>query len=250
MAWQRDRLWALAALFALVAAVLVVAPAQARPAPRLIDRHGKEIRGKPATWLQQSRMPLVGGRVRLIIGSCPHRPKFSGCVYPRRPRWLWMKMSAYNPKSVLYHELGHTFDFELLRRSDRKKFKRVMHLKQLGWFAGNGPPSELFAEAYALCSRFGMKRPSAKKLDWTRSLYHYRPSRAQHKANCTIIKRAGAPERQKAKPKPQPPANPPPVIEEERPPQQQPSKQPGGVLPPGLPAPPSPADAWHIGSWG
>jgi hypothetical protein len=209
--------------------------AQARPAPRLIDRRGKQIHGRPAKWLQQSRMPLVGGRIRLIIGSCPHRPTFAGCVPARNPRRLYLNMRSKNPKSVLYHELGHTFDFELLRRTDRKKFKRVMHIKRPGWFAGSAPPSELFGEAYAFCSRFGSRRPSAKYKSWTHSIYGYWPSRRQWKANCTIIKRAGAPKRQKAKPKPQPPKNPPPVIEEKRP--QDPSQQPAGGL---LPAPPAP----------
>jgi hypothetical protein len=242
---SRLRLTSLAAALALLAAVPV---ADARPAPRLIDRHGKEVRGRPAKWLQQSRMPLVGGRIRLINGSCPHRPKFAGCVYPRRPRWLWLKMSSYNPKSVLYHELGHTFDFVLLRRSDRKKFKRVMHLKRPGWFAGKGPPSELFAEAYAMCSRFGMKRASGKNVDWTRSLYRYRPTRKQHTANCTIIKRAGAPKRQKSKPKPQPPANPPAVIEEKPPQKPPPQKKPDPMpIPPVLPTPlPLPAHTLGI----
>src|SRR4051794_32411749 len=125
------------ALLAALAAVAAAVPAaQARPAPRLIDRHGKQIRGRPAKWLQQSHMPLVGGRIRLIIGNCPHRPTFAGCVYSRNPRRLYLNMHSKNPKSVLYHELGHTFDFELLRRSDRKRFKRVMHLKKPGWFAG------------------------------------------------------------------------------------------------------------------
>jgi hypothetical protein len=239
MAWQRDRFRALVALLMLVAAAFVIAPtaATARPAPRLIDKRGRQMHGKPARWLQQSRMPMVGGRVRLIVGGCPHRPAFAGCVYTRRPRWLHLNEGADNPKSVVYHELGHTFDFELLRRSDRKKFKRVMHVKRHGWFAGKGPPSELFAEAYALCSRFGVKRPPASRLDWTHSTYHYRPSKAQHTANCTIIKSAGAPKRQKAKPKPQPPPNPPPVFEENPPPPSKPTQPGGGVIPPGLPSP-------------
>src|SRR3954454_24763890 len=106
MPWQRDRYWALAA--ALVVLALAAPAALARPAPRLIDRHGHQVHGRPARWLQQSRMPLVGGRVRLILGECPHHPKFAGCVYSMRPRTLWLNMGALNPKSVLYHELGHT----------------------------------------------------------------------------------------------------------------------------------------------
>ena len=236
MPWQRDRSWACVAAL-LVLALALPAAALARPAPRLIDSHGHQIHGRPARWLQQSRMPLVGGRIRLIIGECPHHPKFAGCVYSMRPRRLWLNMGALNPKSVLYHELGHTFDFELLRRSDRKKFKRVMHLRRPGWFAGNGPPSELFAEAYAFCARFGMRKPSDKYRSWTHSLYGYWPSRKQWRANCTIIKRAGSQKRQKAKPKPQPPKNAPPVIEEKPPPKQQQKPSQTLPLPPGLPIP-------------
>jgi hypothetical protein len=227
--------WQRACLLVTAILLLCVSVADARPAPRLIDRHGKQIHGRPAEWLQQSRMPLVGGRIRLIIGSCPHRPTFAGCVFSRNPRRLYLNMQSKNPKSVLYHELGHTFDFELLRRSDRKKFKRVMHMKKPGWFAGAGPPSELFGEAYAFCSRFGSKRPSVKYRSWTHSIYGYWPSRKQWRANCTIIKRAGALKRQKAKPKPQPPKNPPPVFEEKPP--QKPAQNPGGLPIPGLPLP-------------
>jgi hypothetical protein len=225
MAWRR------ASVLVLAIAFVCSAVADARKAPRLIDRHGKQIHGRPAKWLQQSRMPLVGGRIRLIIGNCPHRPAFAGCVFSRNPRRLYLNMHSKNPKSVLYHELGHTFDFELLRRSDRKKFKRVMHLRKPGWFAGKGPPSELFSEAYAFCSRFGSRRPSAKFRSWTHSIYGYWPSRRQWRANCSIIKKAGS----RRKPKPQPPKNAPPVIEEK--PAQRPAQNPGGLPLPGLPAP-------------
>jgi hypothetical protein len=222
-----------------VAAALALAAAPQAPAfsTTLVAQNGKAIHGKRAKWLRQSRMPIVHGRIRLITNGCPGRPLFSGCVFSRRPRTLYLRPGALNPKSVIYHELGHTFDLTLLRRRDRAAFKRAMHLKGRGWFSGTGPPAELFAEAYALCSRFGVKRPPVSKLGWTRSVYGYRPTRSQHRAACRLILAAGATKRQQAKPKPQPPAGAPPVVEQ-RPPQP-PSQQPGpagGALPP-LPVP-------------
>jgi hypothetical protein len=227
----------LAAVLGVALAALLLLPALAAARTTLVDRHGKPIHGKRARWLKQSRMPLVSGRIKLITAGCPGRPKFSGCVYSRRPRTLYVRPGATNPKSVVYHELGHVFDLLLLRHRDRRAFKRVLGLKGRGWFAGTGPPGELFAEAYALCSRFGMKRPAASKLGWTRSVYGYRPTRKQHHAVCLLIVRAGAPKRRGAKP--QPPPNAPPVFEQKPP--QPPSKQPGNPpLLPGVPLPPLP----------
>lgn len=225
---------AVLAVTALVA-VMLVPLAEAHP-PAPIDKRGKPVYGKRHAWLHQSKMPLMRGRLRLISGACPGRPLFAGCVFTRRPRTLYVRPGARNPKSVLYHELGHTFDLLILRNRDRSAFKRALKLRGR-WFRGAVPPSELFAEAYALCARFGTRRPATSRLGWTRSVYGYRPTRAQHRSVCRIIARAGA----RSAPRPQPPANAPPVIEQKppQPPSQQPPPQqplvPG--LPPLLPIP-------------
>jgi hypothetical protein len=237
MRLHRKSHWLLVAVLAAALAALAATPSAMAFSTTLVARNGKVIHGKRARWLRQSRMPIVHGRIRLITSGCPGRPQFSGCVFTRRPRTLYLRPNAQNPKSVIYHELGHTFDLTLFRRRDRRAFKRTLHLKGHGWFGGHGPPSELFAEAYALCSRFGIRRPAAGKLGWTRSVYNYRPSRRQHRAVCRLILHAGAPRRQRAKPRPQPPANAPPVIEQKPPqPQSNPPKTGGGLLP-GLPVP-------------
>ena len=229
------------AVSVVLVAVALCAPAAgaAEPMPRLIGPKGKEVRGKWHRWLVQSRMPMVRGRVRLILGPCPGVARFAGCVFTRRPRRLYIRREARAQKAVLYHELGHTFDLLLLRHRDRRAFRRMMHLGKRGWFAGEAPPSELWAESYAMCSRFGLKRPPARKLGWTRSVYHYRPTRKQHRAVCELIVKAGGKKRQRSKPKPQPAPNAPPVLVEPEPAPQKPPPSSGPVpqLPtlPGLP---------------
>ena len=232
---------AAAAVIALAATALAL-PAEAHP-PALVDRGGVAIQGKRHTWLHQARAPLVNGRIRLISASCPGQPRFAGCVFTRRPRTLWIRPGARNEKSVIYHERGHAFDLTLLRHRDRRAFKRALGIDRAGWFNGDVAPSELFAEAYALCGRFGMRRPPTSELGWTRSVYGYRPSRTQHRTVCGLVARAGTERRRRANPRPQPPPNAPRVIEQkppqparEQPPQEE---SPAYVLPqpPLLPLP-------------
>ena len=161
MKTRRDiRRIAVAASVALVAVALCAPAARAaEPTPTLIGPKGKEVRGKWHRWLVQSRMPMIRGRVRLILGPCPGVARFAGCVFTRNPRRLYIRREARAQKAVLYHELGHTFDLLLLRHKHRRAFRRMMHLGKRGWFAGDAAPSELWAESYAMCSRFGLKRP-------------------------------------------------------------------------------------------
>jgi hypothetical protein len=236
---QRNRVWPLAALAFALAAALRWAPELPAHPPALTGKSGKQIYGKRHKWLHQSKMPLVNGSLRLITGACPGRPKFSGCIFLRRPRTLYMRPGGSYPKGVLYHELGHSFDLTLMRPRDRSAFKRTLKLRGSGWFTGDGPPAELFAEGYALCSRFGVKRPAANELGWTGSVYGYRPSRTQHRMVCEIIAAAGAKKRQRGRPKPQPAPDTPPVVEQKPP--QPANGQPGGpTLIPGVPGGPVP----------
>jgi len=240
---------------AAVIAALLCGPATAKtvaPKPTLIDQNGKRVTGAPARWLRQSKMPLFGGRVRLLRRACPARPRYSGCVYTRRPRRVYVSPSAKNPRAVVYHELGHSFDVLVMRTRHRRAFKRAVGLRRPGWFTGSGvSASEVFAEAYALCARFGVRRPAAARLGYTGSVYRYRPSRRQHRSVCRLIVRVGTPRRRgRAAPDPGPPPGAPPVTEQAAPPtatapapgdapKPQPEPQPQPVLP-GLPPLPLP----------
>lgn len=237
---HRNTIRAFTALLALAFGASIPVPDASAGIPKLINRAGKPIHGKRIKWLRQSRMPLVGGRIRILSGACPGNPQFSACVFSRHPRTMYVRPGGRSPKGVLYHELGHTLDLVLLRHADRRAFKRTMGLGGRGWFTGAGPPAELFAEGYALCSRFGPRRPAASKLDFTRSVYGYRPTRREHRSVCALIQRAGAPKRHGKRPKPQRPADTPPLIEQQppQPPSEQPATPPPSLLPiPLLPLP-------------
>lgn len=49
---------------------------------------------------------------------------------------------------ILYHELGHLFDFQVANHRLRQRFRRLVHRQ--GPWAGELP--ELFADAYATCA--------------------------------------------------------------------------------------------------
>ena len=125
-----------------LAAALLAAPAAAKPVapkPTLVDHRGQRISGAPMRWLRQSKMPLFDGRLKLILRACPARPQFSGCVYTRRPRRLYINPGAKNPRAVIYHEIGHSFDLLVLRTRHRRAFKRIAGLRRPGWFSGVSP---------------------------------------------------------------------------------------------------------------
>jgi hypothetical protein len=57
---------------------------------------------------------------------------------------------------VLFHELGHVFDRELMTDATRTAFMDLIGRTDGWWSAADGaPPAELFADAYALCSIYG-----------------------------------------------------------------------------------------------
>jgi hypothetical protein len=201
----------------LTACLCLPATAAARPMPSLVDAEGATIGGKWHRWLARSRMPLVRGRVQLIFGACPGVSGFSGCVITKEPRTVYINPGARSPRAVLYHELGHSFDLTLLRSADRERFRRILRMPGRRWFDGEAPLSELFAESYALCARFGLRKLTPSRLRWTGSVYGYHPSREQHKAACRIVLAAGGEARQRRGPEPHPPSNAPRVIELQHP---------------------------------
>jgi hypothetical protein len=176
------------------------------PAP--VGRGGKPIHGKYHRWLHRAKVPLVRGRVQILVVACPGGPRFAGCVYTRRPRRIYLSPRARRPRFVLYHELGHLFDLKVLNQRERRRFKRILHLGRRAWFGRYPPPGERFADGYAACGLYGRRRPPGGRL------FTYRVSRRQHRAVCRLIVRAAAPRGRR----PQRPRRPPPVIETEPPP--------------------------------
>jgi hypothetical protein len=199
---------------ALALAAAGAADAAAHP-PAPVTAGGRPVTGTVHRWLHQAKVPLVRGRVQLVFSACPRRPWFIACVFTARPRRVYIRRGLRHPRTILYHELGHVFDLIVLNRRERLAFKRIMHLpRRRRWFGVEQPPSEWFADGYALCARHRRISRRAR-----RTAYGYNPSARQHAAVCRLIRRAAAPRGGK----PQRPRRPPPVVE---PPQPPPAQQP------------------------
>jgi hypothetical protein len=209
-------------------------PAVAHP-PAPFGPSGAPLGGAVHAWIHQAKLPLVGGRVRVLLGGCPGSPLFVGCVFTRRPRVIYLSPAARRPRAVLYHELGHTFDLRVLRPRHRRAFKRLMGIETPGWYTSSPPASEFFADAYALCAeRRRLRAPRAA------TPYGYRATPRRHRRACALIRgAAGVGKPRGRQPEPRPPADAPPVAEPPHPP---PPGPPGSGGPPSGPYQP-PADS-------
>ena len=217
---------------------MAATPALAHP-PAPLTQDGRPITGKLHAWLHQAKVPLVRGRVQIRRESCPGHPALVGCVWSPRPRTIFLSNRAFEPRTVFYHELGHSFDLLVLNKHDRARFKRIIGIRRHGWFSGALPPSEWFADGYAACAVRTRVRRRAKA-----TFYGYAPRRRQHARVCQLIRDAVAPTGRR----PRRPKNPPQVIETPppSPEQTQPGEGPGCNLVEELltgckpPAPPGP----------
>jgi hypothetical protein len=225
------------AVLAAVAVALIAAPGLAHP-PAPIDDRGRPVRGQVHTWMHQSKVPLLRGRVQVRWAPCPPNPRVAGCVLFARPRTIYLGPNRPEPRRTLLHEFGHLFDLHVLNHRERRRFKRIMAIRRSGWGRGRLPPAEWFADGYASCAvRLRLDRPVAA------TAYGYAPTRRQHARVCRLIRATAKPDRRP----PEPPRNPPRVIETEPPPPQE--TQPGnggctlvdqlltGCKPPPPPAP-------------
>jgi hypothetical protein len=172
---------------AIVATAYAAASVPAQP-PLAVGASGKPVRGEVHRWLRQSRMPFARGPIQIVRARCPGEPGFSGCVYSTHSLRVYLRPNLRNARSVLYHELGHVYDLRILHARERQAFRRIMGIAGKEWFHARVPPAELFADGYGICALHG-ERWSAK----LSTAYHYRPTRAQHRAVCRLIRRAGAP---------------------------------------------------------
>jgi hypothetical protein len=241
-AYRGLRRAALAVAAAGAVALGAAGQAQAHP-PAPFGPKGRALGAPVHKWLHQAKAPLVRGRVRILIGRCPGAPDFVGCIFTRRPRVIYLSREARQPRAVLYHELGHTFDLTVLRPRHRRAFKRLMGIRTRGWFTSRPPAAEYFADAYALCA-------DRRRLRTARAAtpYGYRATPGRHRAACALIRDAPPkpkPDKPSKPPPPRPPSDAPPVAEPTQPPPSGPppeDESPSGPYqPPGTnPSPPDP----------
>ena len=187
------------------------APALGRM-PVVVDQQGQLVGGKLHAWILRAKVPLAGGRIRVIRLPCPLSSTLAGCVYTARPRIVYMRPGLHEPRRILYHELGHVFDLTVLNMRERARFKRIVGIHRAGWFHGALPPAEWFGDGYALCAMRarlnGRPHPTP---------YGYAPSPRAHARVCRLIRSAAKPHGRR----PKRPKNPPPVVEVAPPPPDQ-----------------------------
>ncbi len=163
----------------------------AKGAVKLFSPQGKPLPGRWQSYADSSRVPTIPGRVTIRIARCPALPRAAGCVYTKRPRRIFIRPGGRDPRGVLLHELGHSYDLTVMNNRDRGRFRRIMRASARKWWAGGRPLAEQFAEAYSWCARY------ARIVSITRySSYRYRPTPKQHRRVCRLILRVagdGAP---------------------------------------------------------
>jgi hypothetical protein len=200
--------------------------AAAYKAPTLHDKRGRTLRGPYRGWARRSLVPLVPGPIRVHLRGCPYDRSFGGCVYNNRLRAIYLdgRLRPARRKALLFHELGHLYDFRVMNERDRRAFKRIFRTRR-SWWRGNPKLAELFAEAYSWCARYRRIRDIRAF-----AFYGYDPSPRQHLRACALIRRAADPD----SPPPQPPREAPAVTADPPPPEQPP---PGSDRPPSSPPP-------------
>jgi hypothetical protein len=172
----------------------------AKGAVKLVTPRGKPLPGRWQSYADAARVPTIPGRVTIRIARCPALPRAAGCVYSKRPRRIYIRPGGRDPRGVLLHELGHSYDLTVMNNRDRGQFRKILRARKRRWWAGRRPLAEQFAEAYSWCARY------ARIVSITRySSYRYRPSSKQHKRVCRLIVRVARDRAPSKKPPDAPP---------------------------------------------
>jgi hypothetical protein len=104
------------------------------------------------------------------------------CASPPNKVWISSKVNSYSAdvrNRVIYHELGHIFDYQYMTELSRLTFELYVLNDLKLWHGGIDPPSEKFAEAFTAC------------LVGTRKMYYsygYNPSQEEYDTACNLIK--------------------------------------------------------------
>jgi hypothetical protein len=132
-------------------------------------------------WVDAALVPTPPGTVTLRLAGCP-QPEFVTCE-ERHERTLDLD-PGWVSRPVLLHELGHVFD-DAMPAWARERFAALTHRRD-PWEGPVNPPSEWFAEAYALCARHPVIRERYY------AAYGYAPTPRRHRRICNLISRAGS----------------------------------------------------------
>ena len=184
---------------AALASILLVAGA-ARGSTRLATELGK-VPQPYQRWVDGARAPTPDVSITLMFQPCPGLPRARGCVFDDgAPAKIYLNLrhlaTARVRRYVLLHEIGHYLDFLYLRDRDRDRFRRILGI-HAPWRRSRslppdfhptaytpGPPSEVFAQAYAECA---VKGPEIPRRPRRPIRYRYRPTPRQHHRACRLV---------------------------------------------------------------
>jgi len=124
---------------------------------------GPDVRAPITTWLKASHAPLPPATITLVVGEDPgYEPESRTVSIPKGGKLGW---TVADERLELFHELGHAFDYTVMRPSGRNEFRKLAQTTCKWWddcqvpniLCQCGeildvPPGEMFAEEYAAYS--------------------------------------------------------------------------------------------------
>jgi len=125
-------------------------------------------------WVDEAKVPTPDLVATVIEEACPGAPKVEACTTLTAVGavTIWVNPATYTAKEgwpplFFYHELGHDFDFSVLRPWGRKRFRQLRHSHR-AWDVTEGRGeglglSEVFADSYAGCA---YAHPSLSEGGW------------------------------------------------------------------------------------
>lgn len=108
-------------------------------------------------WLATSKMPLPP-ELRVISEPCPGTPDgipaefVGGCTFPLPEAPIYLRLAD---KWLLFHEIGHRFQYDVMSQGEVNRFGSIMHYKRVDEM------DERLADAYASCA-FGERAPARR----------------------------------------------------------------------------------------
>jgi hypothetical protein len=123
-------------------------------------------------WAARSAVSLPPmERVELHHAPCPHADDNDGCTdlptADGRVKVYVRPLEPWSDRRILYHELGHAFDFLLLNNRERAKFMHLAALEPPWWRRPyEDQPGEDFAEAYRLCALGKSRRAYYREIEY------------------------------------------------------------------------------------
>lgn len=141
------------------------------------------------------RVPLPTN-VNVVRAECPFYSDGGSCA-PTPNQVYW---APGDDRWTLWHEYGHTYDWQYLSNAERNVYKPRLGFKiSKAWFGdrafyesldlASATPSERFADMYANCAMgYGIphKRHGITVVEWE-SAYGYSASISQQRRNCRLL---------------------------------------------------------------